>query len=668
MNTLSAPLRTDPATQEVAAFIRAHRDDLSDRWRDASGTMAPEADPLAGELFAAVADALDGRSTAGSGDPPAARHALRRLQQGAALGQALGELSALREAVTETWRSRSGHELQPALVLALDRVLDSMASDAADRYVVARAGTLRALDRMSSVAFESHRVDDLLQGLLHVFTDAVSAVETASILLREGDWLVVRAAVGLEELLRGGAFRVRIGEGVAGRVAAEQRPRLLGEEEIVAQTVSPALRAKGLRSLYSVPLQSGGELLGVAQIGSSAVSTFSDHDRALFEDMCARATAAIKWQLLHDAFQARVGELQTLIESIPDAVLVADAEGLHHANRAALDLLGAESLTQLNRDAASLAELVNARHAEDGSALAIGDRFFPAALRGESTTRDILVRHLRTGKDVALRCSAAPVKAGDRIVGAVAVCADITERRQDEVERERLYREARQAAADRQHVLGVVSHDLRNALSTIVIASDTLKDPALSRELGGRGLAAISRAAARMNRLISDLLDVHSFEGGHLRLTLAPTDALSVVDEVAGVFGPQAEARGIALDLNVPDAPLLVRGDHHRLVQALANLVSNALKVTAQGSVTVRLQGRETDVVFSVTDTGPGFPPGVDEARIFQPYWRAEDAGYKGTGLGLAIVRGVVERHGGRVWMERPPEGGASVLFSIPKA
>jgi signal transduction histidine kinase len=230
-----------------------------------------------------------------------------------------------------------------------------------------------------------------------------------------------------------------------------------------------------------------------------------------------------------------------------------------------------------------------------------------------------------------------------------------------------VYEEAKRAAADRQHVLGVVSHDLRNALSTIVIAADSLKDPHLSRELGSRAVEAISRAAARMNRLISDLVDVHSVEAGQLRLDIVPTDAQSVVDEVVATFDMQAAARGLALRTEVAAEPLLVRGDHHRLVQALANLVSNALKVTVEGSVTIGLQRRGSDAIFSVNDTGPGFP-NVDEARIFTPYWRAENAGYKGTGLGLAIVRGVVEGHAGRVWIERPRAGGAAVLFSVPLA
>jgi signal transduction histidine kinase len=112
---------------------------------------------------------------------------------------------------------------------------------------------------------------------------------------------------------------------------------------------------------------------------------------------------------------------------------------------------------------------------------------------------------------------------------------------------------------------------------------------------------------------------------------------------------------------------VLVRGDRHRLVQALANLVSNALKVTAAGSVTIRLDRSATEAIYSVIDTGPGVPLQVRRG-IFEPYWRAERSPYKGTGLGLAIVRGIVEGHGGRAWVDDGPSGGAAFLFSIPLA
>jgi signal transduction histidine kinase len=221
--------------------------------------------------------------------------------------------------------------------------------------------------------------------------------------------------------------------------------------------------------------------------------------------------------------------------------------------------------------------------------------------------------------------------------------------------------------ADRQHVLGVVSHDLRNPLNTIMLAAETLKDHDMPPEVRTKGLAMITRSASWMNRMISDLLDVNSIEAGRLALSLLPQDPRSVVDEVMDLFGPQAASRGLALIKEAPDGLPLVRGDRHRLVQVLANLVSNALKVTAEGSVRITIEPRGQEVVFAVIDAGPGVP---EEARshIFDPYWRKANSSYKGTGLGLAIARGIVEGHGGRVWIESAPGQGAAFLFSVPVA
>jgi signal transduction histidine kinase len=665
----SEGVRARPELDELADFLRRDRTALLDRWRRVS-EAAPMGEPPVGlsrvgdELFDGLADAL--AAPAGAVADPAVQHgeryAAQRLSEGASLGHVLTELGRLRESIAEAWQERSHGAEAPAR--DLDRLFETVVAAAAERYAAARASALRAFDRIASVAFESHNVGHLLQGLLEVMAGATSAVDTASILLREGDWLVSRAAVGLEEPVGGGGFRVRMGEGIAGRVAAVRRPRLLGAEEIAAESSSPLLKAKGLRALYAVPLQAGGDLVGVAHVGSLTAARFSETDRQLFDDMCSRATAAINWHVLRDGCEARVRELEALLDGIPDAVFVADTSGVHHANQAALDLVGVDSVEQLNR-ADSLAELLAARDADTGAVLAVEERFFPAALRGERRTREVIVTHVRNGTDVVLRCAAAPVWAGRAIGGAVAVCTDITNRKREDEKRELLYQEARQAVADRQHVLGVVAHDLRNALSTIVIAAEALNDEDAPAELKTKGLSVIPRAAQRMNRLIADLLDAHSLDAGRLRLNPLPQDPRSVVDDVVTAYEPEAAARGLALVADVQDPPPLIRGDHHRLVQAVSNLVANALKVTAEGSITVGLRGGDGEAVFSVADTGPGVPE-HDRGRIFDPYWRAESAGYKGTGLGLAIVRGIVEGHGGRVWLETAPGGGAAFLFTIP--
>lgn len=575
------------------------------------------------------------------------------------------ELAGLREAVLESSHREGRHAERESRIV--NQVVDSVIAAASERYLTARDRTLQALDAISSVALETRRVDDLLQRLLQLIVEPAAVVDTGSILLRDGDDLVVRAAVGLEEELRGEPFRLRIGTGFAGRIASERRPRLLIEEEIEAEVASPFLKARKLRALYGVPLLSDGELVGVAHIGSATVAGFSDQDRWLFEAMCARATAAITQHLLQEASAARARDLEAVLQSIPDAVLVADSRSLHHANRAALELLGVDSVEQLNRSSQSLSEVIEARHPDTGVPFAPDERPIARGLRGETTTTEMTVRHRRTGADVILLCTVAPVRSGHQIVGAVAACTDITESKRQTSERDRLLGQAKQAVADRQHVLSVVSHDLRNPLNTILLAAETLKDDSLPAEIKGKGLDAITRAAARMNRMISDLLDVNSIESGRLAIKALPMDPIPVMTEVADLFGPQAASRGLGLIQDAPDDLPLIRGDRHRLVQVLANLVSNALKVSAEGSITIRLRRAEREVVFAVVDRGPGIPEEA-RARIFDPYWRAENATYKGTGLGLAIVRGIVEGHGGRVWIESEPGLGATFLFSIPAA
>jgi PAS domain S-box-containing protein len=578
METVPEAMTGDRSASELAQFLRGHRAALLARWsagdrndQPASEPSGVNGSPPAADLFDGVLEAVD-RGTA-DGLAAAAvqaseRHGLRRLSEGAPLRQVIAEMARLREAVLDHWRlDHDGDLAGPALRL-LNQVVDSAIGVASDRYISARDRTLKALDRISSVAFESRRVDDLLQGLLQAIIEPAAAVDTASILLREGDALIVRAAVGLEEELRG-RFRLRIGEGFSGRIAAERRPRLVVEDQIEPETVSPVLKARRLRALYGVPLQSDGHLVGVAQIGSSTVASFSDQDRWLFEAMCARATAAISQHLLQERYENQVRELETVLQSIPDPVFVADAHGVHHANRAALELFGVDSVDRLNRSAQSLAEVIEARHPETGQPLSPDERPIMRALRGETTTGEMMVRHLGTGKDVFLQCAVAPVSSGTAIVGAVAACTDITQRKREEAERDRLYRDARQAVADRQHVLGVVSHDLRNPLNTIFLAAETLKEDDTPTELRVKGLVMITRAAKRMDRMISDLLDVNSIEAGRLALNPLPQDPVSVVDEVIELFAPQAASRGLALLKEAPAALPLVRGDRHRLVQVL---------------------------------------------------------------------------------------------------
>jgi signal transduction histidine kinase len=494
-----------------------------------------------------------------------------------------------------------------------------------------------------------------------VLVETTPSVDTGAILLRDGDDLVVRAAEGLDHG-RVGA-RVRIGEGLAGGIAAERRPGSLSTAHADALH-DPVLGARPLRSVYGVPLTEDGQLVGVALIGSVTAPDFSDQDKRLFQTMASRAASGIVQRQLREGLERRAAELTAIIEAIPDAVLVGDAGGISIANHAALSILGVQSVDEVNRSSRDLSGAFQIRRAETGTPLSAAERPFARALRGESATEELLIRHGGTGEDLRLRVAAAPVRTGGTVVGGVLIASDVTHERAREGEGRRLYEEAQQAVADREHALAVVSHDLRNPLSTIAMSAATIRDHADDPTVVRKAAASVERAVQRMNRLISDLVDFSSLDSGRLSLRLLPTDAMVALEDAVEAVRTEAEARGLSLDVEM--SPTLVRADRDRLVQALGNLLSNAVKVTPPGGrVVARMARRGTEVCFSVVDTGPGIAP---EAlpHLFEPYWRASDSGYRGTGLGLAITRGIVEAHGGRIWVESELGAGAAFHFAVP--
>jgi signal transduction histidine kinase len=223
-----------------------------------------------------------------------------------------------------------------------------------------------------------------------------------------------------------------------------------------------------------------------------------------------------------------------------------------------------------------------------------------------------------------------------------------------------------QARAD---VLGIVAHDLRNPLHLIAASAGLLLEtedlpPARRR----RPLEITQRAVRQMNRLIGDLLDTTHLEAGRLTLALRDIDAYALVREAGETLRPAAEERRIELRADTPEREAMLRADEDRLLQVLGNLVGNALKFTAAGGrVVISARPAGVEIVFSVADNGPGIPQ-EHQAHLFDRFWQARDGDRRGVGLGLAITKGIVEAHGGRVWVESAVGAGSTFSFAIPTA
>lgn len=234
----------------------------------------------------------------------------------------------------------------------------------------------------------------------------------------------------------------------------------------------------------------------------------------------------------------------------------------------------------------------------------------------------------------------------------------------------RLYKQAREALRARDEVLRVVSHDLRNPLSTITMSADLLLDPQLQlpreREIGQ--LQMIRRSAERMDRLIEDLLDVARIEAGRLALEKNYLEPIRIVREAVELNQSQAAAGGLILEGQASDDLPPVFADRDRVQQVLGNLIGNAIKFTPSGGhIEVQTEHQEEEVRFSVADTGPGIEP-EHLPELFRPFWQARRRGREGAGLGLAISRGIIEAHGGKIWAESTSGVGTTLFFTLPVA
>lgn len=278
-----------------------------------------------------------------------------------------------------------------------------------------------------------------------------------------------------------------------------------------------------------------------------------------------------------------------------------------------------------------------------------------------------------------------PLRARDRIIGAISYgvssarrygpedlvfAEDLASRAALAIDNARLHGEAQHAIQIRDDVLKIASHDLRSPLSVIRLGSQALLRGIPDSEADKpevRQLQVIRRSAEHMHRLIEDLLAVSQIEADLLAIRPERVNLTELMGEICELLEPVAKERGISLcqavDADLPD----VWVDEERLVQVFTNLVHNAIKFTpAEGTITLSTIVDGDEICISVADTGPGIA--ADEMpHLFDRHWQTQRKRTTGAGLGLAICKGIVTRHGGRIWAEsREAEGGTVFRFTMP--
>lgn len=639
---------SDKARQakDLSETLRTHREEILTRWADlcrdngrarqlSQEQLLDHLPHLLDRLAAAVDAASEGRDTSFP-IKESREHTLHRLDAGFDLPDITQEYALLRQVLFSILRDKAPHLVIGGFDV-VGSAIDASLSESVDYYVSVRHRTLEALDQVAQVSTGPGDADTTLHQILSVMMHTVPSVDSVTVLLRHGDVLKVKEALGVIGE-RDREFSIKVGEGFAGTIAASGRPMFLssaGSDPIVR---SEFIRQRNIKAMYGVPMMRGAEVIGVAHMASLTAHEFAEEDKLLFRTVAVRATSIIVQDELMAGERTSRLFLETVIGNIHEGVLVVDDEA-----NVILASDGATRIFGVTRDEL-LGPMGNYERFRPRSPT--GEARVPAvleALQGNSLPPHERIVTDAKGQDHFVVVSAAPVQHGG-VAGAVVVFTDITERRRLEEQFER-------AVAFRERIMGIVSHDLRTPLTAIGLAAQSVLRREGAPEWALSAALRVNRAVERMRRMVSDLLDFTRIQAhSGMPIERARVDLCNVVHDAVAELEAAHPAR-IALAPGCREAFGMWDGD--RLAQVVTNLVNNALQHGSPDEpVEVGVDDRGDHVEVTVTNRGPTIPP-EELPVLFDPFRRATGGERgRGLGLGLHIVYEVVKGHGGDVRVE----------------
>jgi PAS domain S-box-containing protein len=397
-----------------------------------------------------------------------------------------------------------------------------------------------------------------------------------------------------------------------------------------------------IKSVIALPIRTKDQVPAVMWVGYGEVRQFDPSEIDLLSTLAGQTAVLVENARLFQATEGGRRRLAAILASTTDAVLVTDRdERILLANPAAGRAFGIEA-----------SEIVGQKVAETELESAL-ERIFGGSLsESEALNEEV---PLPDGRTLYASVSAILSSDGERI-GRVAVMRDITH-----------FKELDELKSD---FVATVSHDLRAPLTFMRGYATMLPMVGNLTEKQGEYVDKILEGVGQMSELIDDLLDLGRVEAG-VGLERKPCHLGAILIEAVDGMRARAITKGLALRLEPPEEPAVVAGDAALLRQMVANLVDNAIKYTPDGgTVTVGLVVHDRQAAIRVTDTGIGIAPD-DQVRLFEKFYRIrrrDTADVPGTGLGLAIVKSIVERHGGRVWVESELGKGSSFHILLPLA
>ena len=527
------------------------------------------------------------------------------------------------------------------------------------------------LQAVTDAALAHLELDDLLEELL-LRARTILGADTAAILLLDEatDELVARAARGLEEEVEAGV-RIPVGQGFAGRVAADRSPVVLDDVDH-ADVLNPILHQKGIKSLLGVPLLIEGNAIGVLHIGTLKPHAFSAEEVELLQLVADRTALAIEHARAFEA-ERRARRSLEYVQAVTDVALthlelddlldelLLRIRSILGADTAAVLLLDAKTNELVARAARGLEEEVEA-----GVRIPVGGGFAGrvAAERQPVILPDVDHAHVLNPilREKGIKTLlGVPLIAREEVIGVlhvgtlvhhtfddddVQLLQLVAERAAVSIERARLHEETVALDELQRNFVAIASHELRTPAASVYGALTTLRGRAgeLSADIEAQLFEIAWQESDRMRRLIEQLLDLSRLDSGRVRMN---TELLNVRDFLLALAGLREDVLVEAdVDVQAELDPLI-------LERVVANLVSNA---RAYGVAPIRLsaQPRGGTLTIVVEDEGPGVPYEL-VPRLFNRFVRGSEG--HGTGLGLAIARAYTRAHGGDLRYARATRG-----------
>ena len=586
-----------------------------------------------------------------------------------------------------------------------------------------RARQLSAINEIATrLASELGNVDRLLQLITENAVQILGAQAGSLLLVDEetGD-LEFRVVAGGGASLIG--RRIPAGSGLAGATVQRGAPIIVNDPSRDSRWYGdvyagePGAGDNGFESnaILSVPLLAQGRAIGVLQtINKLDGSIFVPEDADLLATFAGQAAIAIENARLFDMtdqqLALRVQELDTM-------------QRIDQELNRTLNLNNVVDITMdwaLRKSGASAGALLILDRERNELQLVASYGYEPDSPLGQPTgatypaDRGVIGRGIRSGQpslvtDVSIDpayeetlpgCVAqltVPLFSANQVIGVILLesadegaldlldldfVARLAEHASPAIVNARLFQELTRANEARSEFVSIVAHELKNPMTSMRGYTDLLLKGVVGpvNEQQAGFLNTIFNNVMRMETLVSDLNDLTKQQTNNLRLEIAPVDLREALAETLRAQQRLIEDKEQTLTLDVPDDLPPVAGDFNRLIQIMTNFVSNANKYTGEGgTITISAQvarnvwdpqGAPQVVHCAISDTGIGMSED-DLAQLFVPYFRSEDPRTRdqpGTGLGLAITRGLVEQHGGRVWVESALDEGTTFHFTLPLA